>query len=234
MIKNKLSSLLLFKVLFAMTFLVVFFSQAQENGIFKKLEELENKLEKKYDHKLNNEETTINKENYQDKEINKIQITKENEFDGRGNLAGRSLLCEGKESRIFGLGEKKRTKRLYEFKSPTEVQLLIVYLSDERIWLINKNDSPSLKYYDLFYVYKTSSYSKEEKINIHFFEIDVDGYKWFPWHESIDKKELKIFSIFKNMKNFNCFFVDSNTKNNLLEIYDTNINEYKDFLLKRN
>ena len=108
MIKNKLSSLLLFKVLFAMTFLVVFFSQAQENGIFKKLEELENKLEKKYDHKLNNEETTINKENYQNKEINKIQITKENEFDGRGNLAGRSL--RRKRESIFGLGEKKRTK----------------------------------------------------------------------------------------------------------------------------
>ena len=52
-----------------------------------------------------------------------------------------SLLCEGKESRIFGLGEKKEQKD-YMSLSRQPVQLLIVYLSDERIWLINKNDSP--------------------------------------------------------------------------------------------
>ena len=81
---------------------------------------------------------------------------------------------------MFGLGKKKRTRRLYHFKSPTEVELSIVYLSDQRIWLVNKNDSPTLKNFDFYYVYKSSLNSKRRKINIYYFEINFDDYEWFP------------------------------------------------------
>ena len=79
-----------------------------------------------------------------------------------------------------------------------------------------------MKNFDFYYVYKSSLNSKEEKINIYYFEINFDDYEWFPWHESINMKELKPFSIFKKMENYKCFFVDSNKKNNLLEINDKN------------
>ena len=206
--KNPFSSF--FTVLFTLMVWEVSHSNSNENQVSEGLKELEKAQEKKKDHSLNNQtsEQTYKK--------------REEQFDVRGNLSGSILTCEGDESLMFGLGKKKRTRRLYHFKSPTEVELSIVYLSDQRMWLVNKNDSPTLKNFDLFYVYKSSPYSKEEKINIHYFEIDFDDYEWFPWHESINMKELKPFSVFKKMENYKCFFVDSNKKNNFLEINDKN------------